>query len=57
MRSNCLICALLCMLLLTACGQKGDLYLEKDILDEGPGVTEPVTEATKNNSASEQADK
>ncbi|MBO6656448.1 MAG: lipoprotein [Pseudomonadales bacterium] len=58
MRTNRLICAFIAMLLLTACGQKGALYLE----ETGPEDSGPDQRAAESNqqreaTEREQADK
>jgi len=62
MRANQLICALLFLFALTACGQKGDLYLEKRALEKSVQEGNPTEESTEStrqreNSEREQADK
>lgn len=62
MRANQLICAFLFLFVLTACGQKGDLYLEKRALEqralEESAVEEnPGSTGQRENTEREQADK
>lgn len=67
MRANHLICALLFLFVLTACGQKGDLYLEQRALEKSAleqkvqegSALEETTESTRQlkNTEREQADK
>lgn len=59
MRTNAVICILLCSLLLTACGQKGDLYLKetKETKETGEQSSEAQPVINPIQQETEQADK
>ena len=58
MRTNSVICAFIALLMLTACGQKGALYLEETGPEES-GVDQRPAESNQQREATEreQADK